>query len=246
MILNGGIQIYFNTKTKPFNDVRARQAIGLALDPKDYAKVVNSNLQEPIDSIFRHDSPFYDPSIVQGYNNPTQAQALIDQVAAANGGTFAFTMTIFPVTNYQLSAQYVQAKLNTYNHMKVDIVTESSALHITNCTAGNFAQACQFGNIFDDPEPTWTGLYTCNAVPSPTGWCNAQFDKDVADNQQTLNAQQRINDIKDAQKQFYAEVPSLYLERRYSWMFTAPTIQNFKYTNDGLPLVGEMWIKSHG
>ena len=66
-----------------------------------------------------------------------------------------------------------------------------------------------FGNIFDDPEPTWTGLYTCNAVPTPTGYCNAKFDADVADNQPTLDPSQRIADIKDAQKQFYADVPTL-------------------------------------
>jgi ABC-type transport system substrate-binding protein len=85
----------------------------------------------------------------------------------------------------------------------------------------------------------------CNATPSRTGWCNTQFDKDVADNEQTLSPQQRVADMKDAQKQFYAEIPTLYLERRYSWMFTAPNIQNFRYANDGLPFVGELWIKTH-
>ena len=41
----------------------------------------------------------------------------------------------------------------------------------------------------------------------------------------------------------YAEVPSWYQERRYSWMFSAPNIQNFRYADDGMPLLGEMWIK---
>ena len=246
MILNGGIVLHFNTKKAPFSDIRARQAVALAIDPKDYAKVVNSGLQEPIDSIFRHDSPFFDASIVQQANDPVKAQQLIDQVAAANGGTFSFTITAFPVSNYQLSAQYVQGKLNAFNHVKVDIVTEASAQHITNCQTGNFSGACGTGVIFDDPEPAWTGLYTCNATPSPTGWCNTQFDKDVADNQATLDPQQRINDIKDAQKIFYSEVPTLHLERRYSWMFHAKNIQNFKYADDGMVLLGELWIQSHG
>jgi ABC-type transport system substrate-binding protein len=173
---NGGLDIMFNTKTKPFNDIRGRQAIGLAIDPKDYAKVVNGGLQEPIDSAFRHDSPFYDPTITQPFNDPVKAQQLIDQVAAANGGTFSFTLTAFPTR---------------------------------------------------------------------TNWCNQQFDKDVTDNEQTLSPQQRVADIKDAQRQFYSDVPTLYLERRYSWVFVSPNMQNFRYANDGLPLVGELWIKSH-
>jgi ABC-type transport system substrate-binding protein len=170
---------------------------------------------------------------------------LIDQVAAENGGTFAFTITAFATTNYALSAQYLQAKLNSYNHMKVDIVTEASALHITNCSAGNYTTACGYSLIFDDPEPGWTAPYQCNASPSPTGWCNAQFDKDVLDQQQTLDANQRIADIKDMQKQFYAEVPALITERRYAWMFSAPNIQNWKQVNDGIPLIAQMWIKTH-
>jgi ABC-type transport system substrate-binding protein len=154
-------------------------------------------------------------------------------------------MTVFQSTNYQLSAQYVQGKVNALKNVKMDLVTEASAQHITTCTAGSFAQACGFGNVFDDPEPAWTGIYTCNAAPSPTGYCNSQFDKDVTDNQTTLDPQQRINDIKDAQKQFYNDVPALYLERRYSWVFHTTSIQNFKYADDGMPLLGEMWIKTH-
>jgi peptide/nickel transport system substrate-binding protein len=245
MILNGGIGLEFNTKRPPFNDVRARLAVAMAIDPVDYSKVVNSGLQQPITGLFRPDSPFYDPSLSYPWNQPAQAQQLIDQVAAENGGTFQFEIAAFATTNYALSAQYVQAKMNSFNHVKVTINTEASALHITNCTQGTFANACGTGLIFDDPEPGWTGIYTCNSSPSPTGWCNAQFDKDVLDNQVTLNAQQRIADIKDAQKQFYAEVPTLILERRYSWMFSTPAIQNFKYANDGIPLISQMWIKTH-
>src|SRR5689334_23979054 len=104
MILNGGINIYFNTKTEPFKDVRVRQAVALAIDPVDYDKVVNSNLQEPIDSIFRHDSPFFDPSITQQFNNKAKAQQLIDAWSADHGGAkLQFTMTVFQSTNYQLS-----------------------------------------------------------------------------------------------------------------------------------------------
>ena len=40
---------------------------------------------------------------------------------------------------------------------------------------------------------------------------------------------------KEAQKIFYQEVPSLYLERRYSWVFHTKVMNNFKYADDGMP-----------
>src|SRR5262249_31439361 len=57
LIFNGGIVVLFNVKKGPFTDLRARQAFAMAIDFKDYSKVVNSGIIEPIDSIFRHDSP---------------------------------------------------------------------------------------------------------------------------------------------------------------------------------------------
>ena len=60
-----------------------------------------------------------------------------------------------------------------------------------------------------------------------------------------LGLNQRISIIKEAQKIFYADMPSLWVERRYSWTFTAPNIQDFQYANDGLPLIDRLWIKSH-
>ena len=77
-----------------------------------------------------------------------------------------------------------------------------------------------------------------------TGWCDPKFDADVTDNRETLDPNKRIADLKDAQKIFYAQVPALHLERRYSYMVEAPYVQDFQYVNDGLPRIDHMWIKT--
>jgi peptide/nickel transport system substrate-binding protein len=243
MVLNGGIIIYFNTKKLPFSDVRARQAFAMAIDFTDYNKVVDSGLLEPIDSVFRHDSPFYDPATIYPPYNQAKAQQLFNAYAADHG-PLNFTMTYAPSQIYVLSTGYLQGVLNKYSNVNMSLKTEASALHVANCTSLNYDSACMSGNIFDDPEPTWTGLFTCNASPSATGWCNTQFDKDVADNQAALDPKTRIAAMKDAQKQFYAEMPALYLERRYSWTFSNPNVQDFKFVNDGLVLFDRVWLKT--
>src|SRR5205807_1075123 len=42
LALNGGVELLMNTGTAPFNDVRLRRAVALAIDRSDYAKVVDS------------------------------------------------------------------------------------------------------------------------------------------------------------------------------------------------------------
>jgi len=79
-----------------------------------------------------------------------------------------------------------------------------------------------------------------------TGWCNPQFDKDVADNQATLDPKQRISDIKEAQKIWYAQIPAFHFEKRAAWDFAAPNVQNVTLVNDGLALYDRIWIKSRG
>ena len=246
-VLNGGVVLYFNTKKPPMNDIRLRQAVAMALDPKDYSKIVTSGLIAPMFSIFRTDSPFYDPTVLQLPYDPVKAQQLFDQVSADNGGgTINIQMGNFPVVNFQTSGQYLQAKLNSYNHVHVDLTTESSPQHVTTCNTQAYTGICLFAGFFDDPDPGWTGIFMCAAGTNPTAYCNTKFDADVADNEATLDPKQRIADIKDAQKIFYADVPAYYIEQRYSWHFSAPNVQDLHYVNDGLILPDRLWIKTHG
>jgi peptide/nickel transport system substrate-binding protein len=244
-VLNGGIVLYFNTTKAPMNDARLRKAVAMAIDVNDYSKVVDGGLIPPMKSVFDPSSPFYDQGIQQQPFNPTQAQALFDQVAADNGGNVSIPMSTYALVNYQTTAQYIQAVLQKYNHVKVDLVSEAPPAHVTSCQTRAYAGICVNAGFFTDPEPGWTGTFICASPASPTGYCNPAFDAAVADNQLTLDPAKRIADIKDAQKQLYADVPAYYLEQRMTWTFTAPNIQDFQYVNDGLPLIDRLWIKSH-
>jgi peptide/nickel transport system substrate-binding protein len=245
-VANGGTVLYFNTKKPPMNDARLRQAIAMAIDINDYAKVVNGGILEPMRSVFRTDSPFYDQNILQLAYNPTKAQQLFDQVSAANGGgTINIQLGTFTAAIYQNTAQYYQSKLSAYKNVKVEIYSESSPTHVSTCNTQAYTGICLFSGFFEDPEPGWTGIFTCTAATNPTGYCNSKFDAAVADNQATLDPKQRIADIKEAQRIFYEDVPGYYVERRYSWLFTAPSIQDLHYINDGIVLPDRLWMKQH-
>src|ERR1019366_8851904 len=106
-------------------------------------------------SVFRTDSPFYDPTILQLPYDPVKAQQLFDAVAKDNGGTISWTMTTFQTASYATPAEYLQGKFNAYNHVHVDLIKEVAATHISNTNTSAFTMS-MYGNNFDDPEPSWT------------------------------------------------------------------------------------------
>jgi peptide/nickel transport system substrate-binding protein len=217
----------------------------MAIDLKDYVKIIDDNAVDPLDSAFRHESPFYDPSILQLGYDPVKAQQLFDQLAADTGGPLKFTMSTFPANNFQLAAQYIQGVLNKYRNVQMSVATESSQAHQTSCNTRAFDSICHTAIPFDDPDPAWVNQLLCNAPVNPTGFCNTTFDSDVADNRVTLDGNKRIADIKDAQKVFYSQVPAFFLERSQSWWSTVPNLQDMTIVNDGLPMVDRLWFKTH-
>ena len=242
--LNGGTVLYFNMRKPPFNDIRARQAFTMAIDKVALIQTLDGSLIGPMDSVFRHESPFYDANITQQGYDPQKAQQLFNQLAAETGGPMNVTLYTFGTGNYAPAAQFIQASVNKLNNVHVAIDTAATATQVSRVTSGDFTVA-NYGNPFDDPDPVWVGLFVCAGATQYTGYCNSQFDNDVNDQRITLDANQRIADIKDAQKVFYKDIPAWYYELRTNWVFSTPNVQDFAFANDGLELFDRMWIKSH-
>jgi ABC-type transport system substrate-binding protein len=155
-----------------------------------------------------------------------------------------FEISGFAIPTQQTQAEYMQGVLSSFKNVKVTVQTYAIAAGTSKLATRDF-QMMLAGNYFIDPEPGFTGRYVCASVPSYTGWCNAKFDADVNDERSTLDPAQRVADMKDAQKIFYAEAPAVYYDRGYSWMMTSPEVQGFDYIDDGAIPFDKMWLKTH-
>jgi peptide/nickel transport system substrate-binding protein len=242
-VLNGGINMFYNTTKAPMSNLKLRQGIAKAINFDEYSKVVTLGIIPPNRSVFRPDSPFYDANILQPAYDPAGAQALFDQAAQELGvSTINIPMSAFPSPNYANSAAYIQGVLNKYKGIKIDITTVATSAHVTECQQRTYNGICHYGNPFDDPDPTWVNPFLCTSSTNPTGWCNKEFDRLILDNETTLDPNQRIKDLKDAQKIFYAEQPSLYFEQPYSWVYHGSTLHDFKNVDDGCVLFNQLCI----
>lgn len=112
----GGAWLDLNQGQPPFNDVRARQAVYLALDRAALANVWAPG--NPVSTnYFPKSSPYYNPSLDWGPQDKAKAQDLFNQLAA-EGKPVKFAI-LWPTGTNSTTAQYVASALSAFKNVSV-------------------------------------------------------------------------------------------------------------------------------
>ncbi len=106
----------FNLKKKPFDDVRVRQAIGLAMDKEFIVRQLHQGKTLLATGPIAQGSPFYTDKVEPYKLNLDKAAKLLDAAglkAGANGKRFAMAIDFLPNTpdNSQTIAEYLRPQL---------------------------------------------------------------------------------------------------------------------------------------
>jgi peptide/nickel transport system substrate-binding protein len=113
--IGGGVALVLNNERAPFNDVRARKALSLALD----LELIDDSVNEGTGTIPTHlvppESPYY-RDIPLHHHDPQQAQTLLDELAA-EGKPLEFALTIYSSPISQRLAQSMQTQLSTLRNI---------------------------------------------------------------------------------------------------------------------------------
>ena len=154
----GATSMLFNQNKPPFDNVKARQAVTLALDIDQMLDVVTLNTETRAASMFQESSPFYDAK----YNFPkpdaVQAQKLFDELAAANGGQpLTFTMAVSTNTANKARVTQLQTQLLKYKNVKAELKVIDGPQYGTALFAGDFNMAL-YAIASPDPEPQFAQL----------------------------------------------------------------------------------------
>jgi peptide/nickel transport system substrate-binding protein len=169
----GSLIVVFNTKKKPFDDIRVRQALSLAID-----RWAGSQALAKI-SVLRHVGgvmrPGFDMALspaelekLPGYSRDieasrAQARKLLKEAGAEN--------LTFKLLNRNVAEPYTPAGIYVIDQWKRIGVTASheqleTKLYIDNTTAGNFDVAIEFVNDYmDDPTAQFAKYLTKTASP---------------------------------------------------------------------------------
>lgn len=174
--------IAFNTEKKPFNDLKVREAVSLALNKKSYLDVIYKSSGQAAKNPI--------PPTMWSYNNKTadtaydveKAKKLLKEAGYANG--FETELWTMPVSrpylpNGKKLGELVQADLAKVG-VKVKLVTFDWPTYLEKSKKGDH-QMIQFGWTGDngDPDNFMNVLLGCTAVKAGSNyarWCDKEFD----------------------------------------------------------------------
>lgn len=153
---NGGVGFMLNTAKPPFDDVRARQALGYALDLEELSNAINRGNGTVPKTLFQDDSPFYEDIPLQTYD-AKKAQALFDELAA-DGKPVEFSYTVFPGTG-PTTFDALQAQLAKYENVKVKADQRDTSEQGVVTTAGDYQLATSSLAFVDPASRLWGTLH---------------------------------------------------------------------------------------
>jgi peptide/nickel transport system substrate-binding protein len=138
----GGAWLNINQGKAPFNDVRARKAVYLALDRKGLANVWAAG--NPVSTnYFPPGSPYNDPSLNYPAGDTKAAQDLFNQLAA-EGKPVNFTV-LWPQGTNSTTAQYVASTLNAFKNVHVTTQVVLAAQYVQDLNQTQNYQMTAYG-----------------------------------------------------------------------------------------------------
>jgi len=192
-----------NSERKPFDDVRVRRALMMAVDRNLLIKAVSSGLGAPIGSHYTPNDPGYiDLTGVLPYA-PKKAKALLAEAGYPNGITFSFKT---PQMAYaSRSAEMLQSMFADIGVTMNIVPTEFPAKWISDVFKGGDYDM----TIVAHAEPMDIGIYARDNYYFH--YKNPAFNKVVSAAEHTTDEAARNKLYGDAQRILADDVPALYL-----------------------------------
>ncbi|MHB8105991.1 MAG: peptide ABC transporter substrate-binding protein [Candidatus Cryosericum sp.] len=206
----------FNTTKKPFNDVRVRKALALAIDRKGIATAVTKGGEVPalayVPNGIADAAPGSDFRTVGGtfYKDKdiATAKALLAQAGYPNGKGFpAFTLLFNTSPRHQSIAEAIQQMWKQNLGINCTLKVEEWGVYLDDRNNLNY-QVARAGWIGDYMDPnTFLDMFVTGGGNNGTGYANKTYDALIAKAKATTNPTARMATLHAAEKVLMADMP---------------------------------------
>lgn len=228
----GGSCFLFNDAQAPFDDVRARKAVYLALDMDALNDTVSGGASEAPRTLFPEGSPFHDPELEFPEPDPDEAQRLFDELAD-EGNPVEFSI-LTPAGDASTRATAVQTQLAAFENVAVELDVVDGATYGPRLFTGDF-QLGLFGLTGTDPEPQISSMQSDWPIPIA-----ALGDADI---DQAIRAGQTAEDVEGRQaayREFTTVLNDLFrikfMARTRGWFAMDGDVTGIELYGQGTPL----------
>jgi peptide/nickel transport system substrate-binding protein len=148
--------IMINCLDPAMKDIRVRQAMAMAINPRQYSQVVDSGVNTPTNQPFVPGTPYYSADVGYPAYNPSKAKALVRQLESETGKAVAFSLQSTNSAYSVKVVQYLQNQLAAVG-MKVTLTQVQQADQINDALDGLFQATSwrQFAAVDPDLNYLW-------------------------------------------------------------------------------------------
>lgn len=208
----------FNTKKVPFDNVKVRKAIALAIDRTYIVEKVTMAQQKPAVGMVPYGFP--DPVAKKDFReadtvkylpetaNVEEAKRLLAEAGYPDGKGFPEVEFIYNTyATHKKIAEAIQEQLKVNLGITLKLSNMETAVFVDERNKGNFNFCVDaFGTDYADPM-SFIDLFTSKSGNNSTQWGNAEFDKLVDTAKNTDDQTVRFNSMHKAEKILMDEMP---------------------------------------
>lgn len=199
----------FNTKKKPFDDVKVRKAFAYAIDRESIVKNVTKAGQLPGFNFTPPNTAGYTPEAKISYD-PELAKKLLAEAGYPNGQGFPKVEILYNTQEAHKSiAEAIQQMLRKQLNVDVELANQDWKVYLASTKAGDYHLA-RAGWIGDYADPnTFLDMWVTDGGNNQTGWSNKEYDQLIEKASSTGDRAVRYDAFQKAEKILMEELPVL-------------------------------------
>ncbi|HEY5485181.1 MAG TPA: peptide ABC transporter substrate-binding protein, partial [Candidatus Cryosericum sp.] len=227
----------FNVTKKPFDDVRVRMALTLAINRKSITESITQGGQIPALAYVPYGiadalpgSDFRKASQETFYKDDdlATAQKLLADAGYPGGKGFPSFTLLYNTSNAHKSiAEAIQQMWNKNLGITCTLKSEEWGVYLDDRTNLNYSVA-RAGWIGDYMDPnTFLDMFVTNGGNNGTGWSNKSYDALIAKAKATTDPKARMATLHDAEKILMTDMPIIPIYYYTNPVLLKKTIKNF-------------------